>query len=104
MALSDFGRLWSLARKVEDLFKLQTDVRAALDIIDGRLRSIESRIVKLESEQTQIITEARSAATAASTVFVANVVSETVTRITRLEGRADQLEARRLPPSSTHNP
>ena len=103
MALSDLGRLWSLARKVEDLFKLQTDVRAALDIINERLRSIENRITKLEAEQTQIISEARSAAAAASTVLAANVISETVTRITRLEGRTDQLETRHLSPPPNHS-
>jgi len=103
MTLSEFGRLWSLARKVEDLFNLQTDVRAAPNLIEEQLRAIENRMTRLETEQTQIITEARSAASAASTVIVAGVISDTVTRITRLEGRADQLEARRLPPPPAQN-
>jgi hypothetical protein len=52
-----------LARKVDDLIRLQTDVLAALQIIDQRLTAIENRMTKPEAEKTQIITEARSAAT-----------------------------------------
>ena len=64
--------------------------------IDQRLKAIEDRLLRMETEQTQIVTEARSAATAASTAVAGAVISDAVTRITRLEGRADQLEQRRL--------
>ena len=53
-------------------------------------------MLRLERDQTQIVTEA-SAATAASTAIACAVISDAVTRIT-LEGRADQLEQQRLPP------
>jgi hypothetical protein len=98
MALADFGRVWRLIRKVEELLSLQTEVRQSLQIIEQRLTALENRMLRLESDQTQIITEARSAATGAVAVVASSVVSDTVTRITRLEGRADQLEQRRLPP------
>jgi hypothetical protein len=77
---------------------LQTGVRSALEIIDQRLKSLEDRMIRLESEQTQIIIAAGSAATAASTVVAGAVISVAVTRITRLEIRTEQIEQRRLPP------
>lgn len=97
MALSDIGRAWTLARKVEDLLGLQREVSEGLDLVDQRLRALEDRMTRLESRQEQIFTEARSAAT----VMASAIVSETVTRITRLEGRVDQMleQQRRLPPS-----
>jgi uncharacterized protein (UPF0335 family) len=99
MALAAVGRLWQVARKIEELFTLHAKVEGSLLVIDQRLKAMEDRMIRLESEQTQIITEARSAATAASTAVAGAVISDVVTRITRLEGRADQLEQdRRLPP------
>jgi hypothetical protein len=91
------GRLWSIARKVEELFELHGKVRDSLKLIEERLRALEDRMIRLETEQAQIITEAKTAATAASTIIVGNVIADTVTRLTRLEGRADHLD-RRLPP------
>ncbi len=100
MALNAVGRLWSLARKIEELFTLHTKVEASLQIIDERLRALEDRLLRLEANERQIVTEARSAATAASTQIAGAVISDAVTRITRLEGRTDQLEQKRLPPPS----
>lgn len=98
MALPNFGRLWRVARQVDDLFSLQKKVETSLEVIDDRLRGLEDRMLRLESDQTQLVTEARSAATAASTTIASAVISDAVTRITRLEGRADQIEQLRLPP------
>ena len=102
MALG-IGNLWALARRVEDLLKLQTDIRGTLEIVDQRLKALEDRMLRLEAAQTQIITEARSAATAASTVVAGAVMSDTVTRLTRLELRTEQIEQRqpRLPGQRT---
>jgi len=94
MALSDFGRVWKLARGVEDLFGLQKEVRETLGVINQRLRAIEDRMTRLESRQEQFVTEARNAAV----VMASGIIAEAVTRITRLEGRADQLEQKRLAP------
>jgi hypothetical protein len=95
VALPAIGSLWTFARKVDDLFALHNKVEASLQVIDERLRALEDRMLKLESGQGQVITEARNAA-----AFMASgVIAETVTRITRLEGRTEQLEQRRLPPA-----
>jgi phage shock protein A len=98
MALNPFGSLWSLARKVEDLFDLQTKVRESLLIVDERLRAIENRLIKLESEQSQVITAAGAAATGAASSIAGGIISDAVTRITRLEGRTEQLETRLVLP------
>ena len=92
MAIGPLGRLWLLARKIEELFTLHGKVEDALLVIDQRLKMLEDRMLRLEGDQTQIVTEARSAATAASTTVAGAVISDAVTRITRLEGRADQVE------------
>jgi hypothetical protein len=94
VALPWLGDLWRAARQIEDLLALHTKVEGSLKLIDERLRTLEDRLLKLESGQGQLFTEARNAA-----AFMASgVIAETVTRITRLEGRADQLEQRRLAP------
>jgi hypothetical protein len=86
------GRLWSLGRKVEDLLDLQKKTREALDIVDTRLRALEDRMTHLEANQAQLIVEARAAASAASTAVTGGVISDVVTRLTRLEMGAEQLD------------
>ena len=94
------SRLARLARKVEDLCGLQTEVRQSLQVIEERLKALEDRLLRLEAGERQIVTEARSAATAASMQIAGAVISDAVTRITRLEGRTDQLEQKSLPPTT----
>jgi len=95
MALSDISRLWMLARKLEELFSLHNKVEASLQIVDERLRALEDRMLRLEVEQGRVFTEARNAAI----VMASNVISDAVTRITRLEVSTDQL-AKRFPSGS----
>jgi hypothetical protein len=99
VALPAIGSLWTFARKIEDLFELHKTVQASLLVIEQRLKALEDRMLKLEADERQVVTEARSASTAAATMVAGAIVSDTVTRITRLEGRTDQLEQRRLPPA-----
>ena len=95
MALSSLSNLWTFARKVEDLFSLHQEVKASLQVIEERLRGLEDRVLALESGQGQMLTEARNAA-----VFMASgVITEAVTRLTRLESRTELLEQGRMPPS-----
>lgn len=98
MALPSLGALWRFARKVEDLFALQTANEASLVAVRQQLRDLEARIARLESEQPRLITEARSASTTAATMVAAAVVSDMVTRLTRLEGRVGQTEQQRPTP------
>jgi hypothetical protein len=61
---------------------------------DQRLKALEDRMTRIEVRQEQVFTEARNAAT----VMASGIIADAVTRTTRLEGRADQLEQKRLAP------
>jgi hypothetical protein len=91
------ARLWTVARKIEDLLELQRKTREALEKLDARLRAVEDRMTHLEAGQEQLITEAKAAAGVAATGLAGSVISEVVTRITRIEMRQDEIQ-RRLPP------
>ena len=98
MAVWDVSaRLWTVARKIEDLLELQTKTRDALEKLDARLRAVEDRMTHLEVGQEQLITEAKAAAGMAATGLAGSVISDVVTRITRIEMRQDEIQ-RRLPP------
>jgi hypothetical protein len=92
------ARLWTVARKIEELLELQSKTRVALEAIEGRLRNLEDRMTHLEAGQGQLITEAKAAAGIAATGVASSVISDVVTRVTRLEMRQDESQ-RRLPPS-----
>jgi vacuolar-type H+-ATPase subunit I/STV1 len=91
------ARPWTVARKIEDLLELQTKTREALEKLDARLRAVEERMTRLEASQEQLITEAKAAAGVAATGLASSVISDVVTRITRIEMRQDEIQ-RRLPP------
>jgi glutathione S-transferase len=92
------GLLWSLGRKVEDLLALQRTVRESRDAVDSRLRALEDRMTYLEAHQERLVGEARSAANAASTAVAGAVISDVVTRLTRVE-MATEGAAKRLAPA-----
>jgi len=71
---------------------------AELGGVESRLRALEDRMTHLEANQNQVIVEARSAASAASSTVAGVLISDLVTRLTRLEISAETLEKRLLPP------
>jgi hypothetical protein len=92
MALPSIKQLWSLGRKVEDLFDLQKEAKGAFadaatrievleDRLDARLRAVEDRLIKLEAEQGMILSEAKREASNEAT----RVNNDIITRLTRLE-------------------
>jgi hypothetical protein len=93
MALGTIRGAGSLARRVEELFEFQTKAREGFQLIDERLKALESRVLRLEAEQGQVVTAAGAAATAVAATVAGSIISDAVTRITRLEGRTEQLEA-----------
>ncbi len=99
-ALDALGSLWRLARKIEELFELNEKINAALAAILARLDAIERRITQIEADQRQLVSEARSASTAAASMVAGNVIAEAITRLTRIEGRLDRIaeERKALPP------
>ena len=92
--LSFPAALWSLGRKLEQLLALQRTTREALEIVNSRLRALEDRMVYLEANQDKLVGKARSAASAASTAVAGAVISDVVTRLTRLEMRTQELGKR----------
>ncbi len=77
------------------MLELQTKTHSALELIDTLLRALEDRMTHLEAGQGQMISEARAAAGIAATGFASSIVSDVVTRITRLE--MQQSAHRQLP-------
>ncbi len=105
MAVFDIpARLWTLARKVEDLLAFQSQMKESLEALDARLRAVETRMVKFEAEQGQLITTAQAAANVAASAVASAVISDVVTRITRLEIQQSHLQARLPPPSEPAGP
>ena len=85
MGLDAFGRIFTFARETEDLYALQSKLKDGLIALDERLRQVEDRLIRLEAEQRRIVAEAKSAATGAATLIASAVISDAVTRVTRVE-------------------
>jgi uncharacterized protein (UPF0335 family) len=89
--------LWAYARKFDDLMTLQNRTEKTVDSILERLHALETRITHLEADRGQMITEAKAAAGMAASGIASNILSDAITRITRLEMRQAN-DAARLPP------
>jgi hypothetical protein len=66
--------------------------------IEARVTALEHRVGQAEAGKDILVSEAKAAATAAATMVAGAVVSDAVTRVTRLEEAVKQVrpEARRL--------
>jgi phage shock protein A len=85
VALPALGQLFKFARDTQDLYKLHETVKETLAALVGRLRVVEDRLIRMEAEQGQLVSEAKSAATGAATMIASAVISDAVTRVTRVE-------------------
>lgn len=92
-------RLWTIARKVEDLLALHSKTMVALETIEIRLRALEDRAMRLERGEEQVVASAKAAAGVAAVGLASSVVADIVTRVTRIEMQQSDLQ-RRLPPSA----
>ena len=91
------ARLWTLARTLEDLLTLQGKTRTAMEAMETRLRTLEARLTRVEAEREMLIIEAKAAAGAAAPGLAATMMSDVVTRVTRIEVRQEDAQ-RRLSP------
>jgi len=91
------ARLWAIGREIEALLKLQSDTSNALEGVNSRLRALEGRMTHLEATQGQLVVEAKAAAGGAASAIAGAVISDIVTRVTRIEMGAEQAQ-RLLPP------
>jgi hypothetical protein len=94
MALPALGQIFKFARDTQDLYKLHETVKATIMALDGRLRAVEDRLIHLAAEQGRIVTEAKSAAVGTATMIAGAVISDAVTRVTRIEEEISRLSAR----------
>ncbi len=79
------GQIFKFARDAQDLYRLHETVKETITVLDGRLRVVEDSLLTLETEQGQVVSEAKSAATGAATTIASAVISDTVTRVTQVE-------------------
>jgi head-tail adaptor len=93
------GRLWAFARQIEEMAAVQSETEAELKEIDARLRGLEDRMTRLEASQGGLIVEAKAAAGAAATGLASAILSDVVTRVTRIELRQDELNRRLSAPN-----
>jgi hypothetical protein len=81
---------------------LQEKIEKLLSGHDERLRTLEDRLIRLEAEQNQVVSDAKAAATAAAMMISNAALSETVTRLTRVEMGVERIEQARLPPPAAN--
>lgn len=91
------GQVWALARKADNLFTLHDKVERSLRGLLERINELEARVTRLEAREGQVVTEARNAATIAATTIAGGVISDAITRITRIEDRITHIEPPRQP-------
>jgi hypothetical protein len=89
MAIPSVQTVLRFARRLDELLALDDKFDEALSALDQRLRGIEDRLTRLEAQHDRIVTEARSAATAASTMVAGGIIAEVVTRLTRAEQKLE---------------
>jgi phage shock protein A len=92
------ARLWTLARKVEELLAFQGKMRESLEAVEARLRALETKMIQFEAEQGHLITTAQAAANVAASAVASAVISDVVTRVTRIEMQQTSIQARLSPP------
>lgn len=98
MAVWDvLAHLWAIGRRFEQFDKFEKTMLTALNDVEARLDALENRMTRMEARQGELVTEARAAAGIAATGLASSVISDVVTRVTRIELRQDDLH-KRLPP------
>ncbi len=99
MAVLDvLGQIWAIGRRFEQIEEFQKETVSTLKDIEARMDALEDRMTRMEARQGELVTEARAAAGIAATGLASSVISDVVTRVTRIEMRQDDLHTR-LPPS-----
>jgi hypothetical protein len=94
MALPDVGRLLSLARQADDLFKLHDTVKDGLKAVNDRMRAIEDRLLQIETQLPHIVKTSENAARTASTEALNPHLMAIGSRLARVETQLEQLIGR----------
>jgi hypothetical protein len=51
VAFAAIGQLFKFARDTQDLYKMHETVKDLITALDGRLRGVEDRLIRMEAEQ-----------------------------------------------------
>ena len=94
MGVPSLWQLLKFARDTQDLYKLHETMKETVSALDGRLRAVENWMIRMEAEQGQVVSEAKSAANGAAAMIASAVVSDAVTRVTRVEEGVRRLSLR----------
>ncbi len=97
MGLGAIRWIFTFARDTQDLYALQGKLKDSLVALDERLRQVEDRLTRLEAQQGHIVVEAKAAATGAATLIASAVISDAVTRVTRVEEGVRRLSSGPIP-------
>jgi len=93
------AHLWAIGRRFEQFDKFQEETVSTLKDVEARLDALEDRMTRMEARQGELVTEARAAAGIAATGLTSSVISDVVTRVTRIELRQDDWHNNLPPPS-----
>ncbi len=100
MAIWDLpAHLWTFTRRIEELLALQSRTTEALKGLEQRLDALEDRMTHLEAAQIQLVDSAKAAASVTAAGVSGSVISDIVTRVTRVEMQQANIQARLPPPS-----
>jgi cytidylate kinase len=92
------AHLWAIGRRFDQFDKFEKTMLTALKKMEARLDALEDRMTRMEARQGELVTEARAAAGIAATGLASSVISDVVTRVTRIEMRQDDWQTRLPPP------
>jgi hypothetical protein len=74
LALPSVAAFWRAARAVEKVFELDAALEAVVKDVNKRISDLDRRVLQLEADKRELVTEARAAAaTAASAVASAHL-------------------------------
>jgi hypothetical protein len=90
--------MWATARAAEGLLSLRKKTRESFEAIEFRPRGIEDRMPRWEAGQDQLVTSAKAATSVTAAGVAGSVISDVVTRVTRMEMRQENLQSRVSPP------
>jgi hypothetical protein len=92
VALPSIGDLWGLVRRVDTLFTTVAKHTEAMEKLATRVEELERELIRVKAERDQMITEARTAATAASSAVIGTLAKD----VGALQERTRHMD--RLPP------
>lgn len=103
MALPSLLEILKAARAVEKVFELDEVLKKSIGDLDKRLTLIEQRLIVLEAEKQQLVTEAKAAAATAASVAASAHLTELARQVSVMQEQIRGLRAvaddpRRLPP------